>query len=236
MPQYYIEPEKIRGGIFSAGEEESRHITRAARKRAGDKIEIFDGKGRRYSAVIDDAGDIVSGKITGELDSPVYKTRLILCFAPIARPAAEAIIEHCTEAGVASFQPVLTSRTQFDWFESWPEKSKRFEQIAIAACKQCGRAWLPELLKPQKFDDLLALDGPSVIASGGAPGNFSVLSPGLNGAGTVRVFIGPEGGFTRGEMEFAAEKNIKAFSLGLYTLRAETAALAASVLLLNALG
>lgn len=236
MPQYFITPDRIRDGSFSADEEESRHITRAARKRAGDEIEIFDGIGNRYLAVIEDAGDLVSGKIKKKLDFSVYKTRLVLCFAPVSRTAAEAIIEHCTEAGAAAFQPVLTSRTQFDWFESWPEKARRFEQLLIAACKQCGRAAFPELLKPQKFDDLLAEPGPAVIASGGTALNFDAVSAGLQGVPAVKVFIGPEGGFTRGELEYAAEKGVKSFSLGKYTLRAETAALAASVIILDHLG
>lgn len=236
MPQYFIMPDNIRGGSFSAGEEESRHITRAARKRAGDEIELFDGKGNRYLAVIEDAGDVVSGKIKKKLDSPVYKTRLVLCFAPVSRTAAEAIIEHCTEAGVAVFQPALTSRTQFDWFESWPEKARRFETLCVAACKQCGRASLPELLKPRKFDDLLGEPGPAVIASGETDIKFDAVSAEFQGASAIKVFIGPEGGFTKGELEYAAEKDVKSFSLGRHTLRAETAALAASVVILDKLG
>ena len=236
MPQYFITPDRIRAWMFSAAEDESRHITRAARKRVGDEIEIFDGMGNRYLAVIGDAGDIVSGKIIKKLDSPVYKTRLVLCFAPVSRTAAEAIIEHCTEAGVAAFQPVITERAQFDWAESWPEKAVRFKTLMTAACKQCGRASLPELLKPRKFDDLLGEPGPAVIASGGTDQNFGAISSGLAGSPAIKVFIGPEGGFTKGEMEYAAEKAVKSFSLGRYTLRAETAALAASVVILDKLG
>ncbi len=236
MPQYFIEPDKISGGFFSAGEEESRHIARAARKRIGDEIEIFDGKGRRCLAVIEKCGELVSGRIKSELASPVFKTNLVLCFAPVARPAAEAIIEHCTEAGVAAFQPVLVSRTQFDWFESWPEKARRFQQLLTAACKQCGRASFPALLKPQKFDDLLKDPVPAVIASMDTDLNFSAIVAEFKGVQEIRVFIGPEGGFTKGELEYAAEKGAKFFSLGKHTLRAETAALAASVLILDALG
>ena len=236
MPQYFIAPDSIRDGSFSAGEEESRHITRAARKRVGDEIKIFDGNGNRYLAVIEEAGDNVSGKIKKKLDSPGYKTRLVLCFAPVSRTAAEAIIEHCTEAGVAAFQPILTERAQFDWLKSWPEKAKRFEQLMIAACKQCGRASLPELLKPQKFDDLLAEPGPAFIASGETDKSFDVISSELTGSSAIKVFIGPEGGFTPGEMAYAAKKGVKSFSLGRHTLRAETAALAASVVVLDKFG
>ena len=154
----------------------------------------------------------------------------------MSRTAAEAIIEHCTEAGVAAFQPVVTSRTQFDWSRSWPEKARRFEHLLLAACKQCGRATFPELLKPCKLDDLLGEPGPAFIASGETELNFEAVSAGLRNAAAVRVFIGPEGGFTAGEMAYAAEKGVKSFSLGRHTLRAETAALAASVMILNKLG
>ena len=236
MPQYFITPDRIRDGSFSADEEESRHIMRAARKRVGDEIEIFDGKGNRYLAVIGAASDIVSGKIKEKLDSSVYKTRLVLCFAPVSRTAAEAIVEHCTEAGVAAFQPALTERAQFDWLRSWLEKAKRFEALMVAACKQCGRAALPELLKPRKFYDLLGDPGPSVIASGETDRNFDAVSAGLKGGPAVKVFIGPEGGFTPGELAYAAEKGLKSFSLGRHTLRAETAALAATVIILDHLG
>lgn len=237
MPQYFIPAELIRDGVFSAGEDESRHITRAARKKAGEKIEVFDGRGNKYSAEIDIRPDgIVSGRIISKLDSPVYRTRLTLCFAPVSKPAAETILEHATEAGVSAFQPMLTSRTQYDWFGTWQEKTARFRQILIAACKQSGRASLPELLSPQKFDDVLSEPGTSLVASPDAPAGFDALSAGLLGVESLKVLIGPEGGFTKGEMEFAAVKKALFFSMGKYTLRAETAALAASVTILNKLG
>lgn len=224
--------------MFSADEDESNHISKAVRKRAGEEIEIFDGQGNRYSAVIDAVkGALVSGRIQARLDSPVYKTRLTLCFAPVSRSAAEAMLEHTTEAGVAAFQPVLSSRSQHDWFENWPDKAKRFQRLLLAACKQCGRASFPDLLKPQKFDDALA-EGiePSLIAGMDAPGGFDALVTRLAGVSSLKVFIGPEGGFTKGELEFAAGARAMFFSLGKYTLRSETAALAASVLILNRLG
>ncbi|OGS50922.1 MAG: hypothetical protein A3J79_04540 [Elusimicrobia bacterium RIFOXYB2_FULL_62_6] len=239
MPQYYIPPDQISDGVFCADEDESAHITKAARKRAGDGIEIFDGRGNRYAAVIGGVRDgLVTGKIGARLDSPVYRTRLTLCFAPVSRAAAEEVLEHATEAGVAAFQPVLCSRSQFDWFETWQDKERRFRNILTAACKQCGRAAFPELLKPQKFDDALAGGGgePALVAVKDAPDGFEALIPGLAGAAALKVFIGPEGGFTKGELEFAAASGAKFFSLGKYTLRAETAAAAAAVVILNRLG
>ncbi len=236
MPQYYIPPENMRGGEFFAGPDESNHIAKAARARDGDVIEIFDGRGNRFSAVIKTmAGGMVSGTLKDTLPSPEYKTLLTLCFAVVARPALEEILEHCTEAGVGVFQPVMASRVQFDLFSDWERRVPRLNQILISAAKQCGRGRLPELRKPEKLDDLLLAGGASVFAApeGAAPDEAAA---GLVVEKDVKLFIGPEGGFTKGELVFAREKGAAFMNLGLYTLRAESACLAAASALLARLG
>lgn len=236
MPQYLIPAENIRDGEFFAGEDESAHIARAARARAGDEIEIFDGNGNRYRAVLRSvSGERVSGEVKEKLPSPEYATRLTLCFAVVARPALESILEHCTEAGVEIFQPVLASRVQFDLFSDWERRSGRLRQIVTAAAKQCGRGRLPEVRRPEKLDDLLGAGGACVFASGDGK-TPDEAARGLAGSKEISLFVGPEGGFTRGELEFAAGKGAAFMNLGLYTLRAETACLSAASALLTRLG
>lgn len=236
MPQYFIPAENIRNGEFFAGPDEANHLARAVRARAGDEIEIFDGKGARYKAVLKTvSGDRVSGTVGEKLPSPEYRTRLTLCFAVVARPALEEILEHCTEAGVDAFQPVMASRVQFDLFSDWDRRAGRLNQIILSAAKQCGRGLLPAVRKPEKLDDLLAAGGPAVFAAAdGLPADEAVK--GLAGAAEVKLFVGPEGGFTKGETEFARGKGAVFMNLGLYTLRAESACLAASSALLTRLG
>ncbi len=236
MPQYLIPQGNIRDGEFFAGPDESNHIARAARARVGDEIEIFDGRGSRYKAVITGiSGDRVAGAVKEKLPSPAYRTRLTLCFAVVARPALESILEHCTEAGVEAFQPVMSSRVQFDLFSDWERKAGRLGQIVTAAAKQCGRATLPEVRKPEKFDDLLAAGEPAVFsAAGGRPPEE--ICEALAGGKAIRLFVGPEGGFTKGELDFARMKGALFMELGLYVLRAETACLAAASALLTRLG
>ena len=236
MPQYYIPPENLRGGEFFAGPEESNHIVKAARARVGDEIEIFDGLGNRHAAVIKTTeGGMVSGLLKDKLPSPEYKTRLTLCFAVVARPALEEILEHCTEAGVDVFQPVMASRVQFDLFSDWERRVGRLNQILLSAAKQCGRGRLPELRKPEKLDDLLLAGGDCVFAAADGPAPEEAAR-GLAGKNAVKLFVGPEGGFTRGELDFAREKGAVFMNLGLYTLRAESACLAAASALLTRLG
>ena len=235
MPQYYIPAENMRDGNFFAGPDEANHIAKAARARIGDEIEIFDGKGGRYCAVIKSvAADAVTGEVKEKLPSPEYKTRITLCFAVVARPALEDILEHCTEAGVDVFQPVMASRVQFDLFSDWERREGRLNQIILSAAKQCGRGRLPALRKPEKLDDLLAI-GQAVFASADGMPPDEAAKP-LAGQADIKLFVGPEGGFTKGELEFAAGKSTVFMNLGLYTLRAESACLAATSALLTRLG
>ena len=236
MPQYFIPRENIRDGRFFAGDEESHHILRVARGKKGDLIEIFDGQGLRHSAEIETIEDgLVSGPLKNSLESPLYKLKLTLCFAVVSRQAVESLLEHCTEAGVEIFQPVISSRAQFDLFSDWERKSARLQNIILAASKQCGRGRLPDLEKPRKFDDLLSEGAASVLAlPGGKSAAEAALA--LTGKTEIRLFVGPEGGFTKGEIDFAAEKGALPLDLGKYTMRAETACLAGTCALLNTLG
>ena len=236
MPQYYIPAENMRGGEFFAGPDESAHIARAARARAGDEIEIFDGKGGRHSAVIKSVtADAVTGTVKGALPSPEYKTKITLCFAVVARPALEDILAHCTEAGVDVFQPVMASRVQFDLFSDWERRTSRLNQVVLAAAKQCGRGLLPVVRRPEKLDDLLLAGGPAILASAGGLAPDEAVKT-VAGNGDLKLFVGPEGGFTKGEIEFARAQGAVFMDLGLYTLRAESACLSACSALLTRLG
>jgi 16S rRNA (uracil1498-N3)-methyltransferase len=211
-------------------------MARAARVRAGDEIDIFDGKGGRYRAVVKSVdGGAVTGSVKEKLPSPEYRTRLTLCFAVVARPALEDILEHCTEAGVDVFQPVMASRVQFDLFSDWERRAGRLNQIVLSAAKQCGRGLLPEVRKPEKLDDLMTAGGVSVFASADGQGPDEAAK-GLAGKADIKLFVGPEGGFTKGEMDFARSNGAAFMNLGLYTLRAESACLAAASALLTRLG
>lgn len=235
MPQYLIPAQNIRGDEFFAPEDEANHIARAARVRSGDEIDIFDGAGNRYRAVVKTvAPGIVSGSIKEKLPSPEYKTKITLCFGVPARQALESALERCTAAGVEVFQPVMSSRVQFDLFSGWERKATRLAQIAAAACKQCGRGRLPELRKPEKFDDLLLPGSGSVIAASDGISPDEAAGR-LAGAAELKLFVGPEGGFTKGELEFARSRGALFMNLGLHTLKAEDACFAASSALLTRL-
>ncbi len=236
MPQYLIPAGNIRGGEFFAGGEEASHIVRVARVRIGDEIELFDGQGSRYLGVVKAAGhDGVSGAIKEKLPSPEYRTKLTLCFSMTARQALESALERCTAAGAAVFQPLKSARTQFDISGGWERKLPRFEQLTVAACKQCGRGRLPEIRGPERFDELLLSGGTAVFAAVGGMSPDAAAAA-LAGKTGIKLFVGPEGGFTAEELALARSKGALFMDLGLHVLRAEDACFAAALALLTRLG
>lgn len=249
MSQYFVAQNNIKDGRFAADLSESRHIMKVSRHRIGDEIKIFDGKGGRYSAVIDSfERGMASGSIKNKIISSSYKIELTLCFSPVSKTAIEEILEHCAETGVSAFQPVICERTQgyagrrnkelcssdgqFNLLDKWMRKKERFNQILLSASKQSERAFIPELRGPARFDDVFE-DGDIVFLA--SPEGNSLKNCGVNMENIERakVVIGPEGGFTDKELSLAKAKKAVFIKISKHILRSETASIAASSLILN---
>ena len=233
MSQYFINQNNIKKNKFEADADESRHIMKAARHRIGDEIKIFDGLGKRYSAIINSyERQKVSGSIKSELISSGYKIKLTLCFAPAKKTAVEEILEHCTETGVSSFMPIITSRTQGNYPDKRGRAKERFKQILISASKQSQRESIPELLEPKMFRDVFE-DEDIVFFALPEGDSLADCKADFKNIKSAKIIIGPEGGFTREEISFAKIKKAIFIKISKHILRSETAAIAASSLILN---
>jgi len=227
MPQFYVAPENIRGKAFTLGAAEAAHIVRVCRLRPGETIRIFDGLGKVYRALLSGAA---GGSILESLPAPEPSFKINLCFSLLARAGTEALLERCCAAGVDSFQPVVSSRTQ-ETRADWERRSVRFRNIFISACSQSFRPRLPELFAPVRFSEFLSAGCPAVICDFGGM-KLPELSRRLGSSEKINLFVGPEGGFTAGEISAALGAGALTFSLGNYVLRAEDAAFAASAALM----
>lgn len=236
---FFVPSENISGKAFKMTGPEARHASRVMRIKPGETIEIFDGSGRKYLARPERfSRDFVAGKIISALDPLESKRRLTLCFALVSRTAMGDILGHGTEIGVARFRPMITSRTQNPSAGKWPERISRWNRILLASCKQCGRASVPDISEPARFKSLLNTDVPSLIAWEKEKNVFPVeaLETALKkrpGRNDIRLFIGPEGGFTDAEVESAQSLGAVPFTFGKGILRTETASIAASAIILN---
>lgn len=195
----------------------SHHLLRVLRAAPGTVVQVFDGSGReqeaRLEAVEEDRARLVAASPVREVDAP--DRHLIL--AVLKGPAMELAIRLATEAGATTIHPFLARRSV-----ATGDRRDRWDRIAEAACKQCGRPDLPHILPPAPLAEvLLRLDGvPLRVAAPGAAPLAAVDGP----AGIV---VGPEGGLTEAEVSAVLASGGQPTGLGRWILRAESAALAA---------
>lgn len=239
MPHFYVKPENIKNKSFIMDNELVHYVSNVRRFQEGDEIMIFDGKGNSYAAVISSVSKkLIEGKILSSSYSLPEK-KIILYTAIPKGGRFEWLIEKAGELGIAELVPVNTKRSVTMSFSQ--NKLERYEKISIAASSQCGRSDIMKIRKPADFKTACKNAAENRDLIGVLPWeseNLNVISDIFNekSYGGASIFIGPEGGFENEEIEFALKTGIKTITLGKNILRVETAAIAASILVLNAFG
>lgn len=211
---------------------ESHHLVRVFRARAGETVEVLDGKGRRYFGRLIGA-DAKAARIAIDSVEEVPKPmpRVTLLQSVPKGKTMDWILRMATEIGAARVQPVFTDQGEVHIKgDRLPAKVEKWRMTMIEACKQCGLAYLPELCAPVPLREWLSGDSAEpvdlrVVASleaGSRP-----LRKVLEDAGEVAavvVAVGPEGDFSEGEYAALREADFQPVRLGANVLRAETAA------------
>ena len=232
MPQYLAD---IKEKEFFIEGNEAHHLAGVARHKEGDTITVFDGKGLQYTACITRVQkDFVRGELLEQIQIKKSAISLELCFAPTSRTTLEDVLDKCTQLGVTSFQPITTARSEYDLSKKWEQKAERWNQIILAACKQCSRGEVHVLKAPLSFEQCAArLGTPSLLAYEAE--ETHTLPWGLDKLGSPKnlsIYIGPAGGWTDEEVTLAARSGILSVTLGPHVLRAETACISACAKLL----
>jgi 16S rRNA (uracil1498-N3)-methyltransferase len=164
-----------------------------------------------------------------EVVSPILERReaaieIQIALALIHPDKFELALQKGTEIGVSSFLPLQTARCEVR-AERVRGKGERWEKILVEAAKQSGRLVVPALEAPLPFEQALASPGVNVMLD---PSGTTEPPEG----DSLRIFIGPEGGWSEEELAAAREMGAQVWSLGPRRLRAETAAIAACTLLI----
>jgi 16S rRNA (uracil1498-N3)-methyltransferase len=187
---------------------------------------LFDGSGFEYSAIIEKFGSRqVELRIEAKRKGLVRDREIFLFQSIIKKDNMEWVVEKATELGVSKITPVISERS-----EKKNINMQRLNKIAIEASEQSGRADLPEISSVASLEDciLSGAKGALVFDRAGSP----IRGLSLSDFETIKVFIGPEGGWTDKELNLFKQKEFKIFSLGEFTLRAETAVIVALAKLL----
>jgi 16S rRNA (uracil1498-N3)-methyltransferase len=255
ITNFYVNPENLGEDTLKIVGEEARHIVCVLRHQRGETIDVVDGCGTKYKVLIQDLGkDYVEGKILSKKkreSEPIV--HLTLAQAVCKGMKMDFLIEKATEIGVSAIVPILTEKGTVKMDKIAEEngstsadarrKTERWRRLAIASMKQSLRSVLPDIQNPIKLDDFL----PKIKSF-----DLSLIASLKKGAKSLRecgelkkrltdrkdrlpsvlIMVGPEAGFTEDELSKATALGAIPITLGLRRLRAETAGIVFSSLLL----
>ena len=209
------------------------------RLKASDRVIVFNGGDSEYEGYFkilakNEAVLVIDKerKVKKPTDIELYLFQSI-----IKKDNFELVVEKCTEIGVAAFHPLISERS-----EKKDLNIGRLNKIAKEAAEQSGKTKLPEIFNPEKLEkaisdfdgELFALDfegEPLKSNLGCLPAQVGHTSLAKT-AKRVGILVGPEGGWSDNEKIWFDEKGIKSVSFGSQILRAETAAIVVSALVL----
>jgi 16S rRNA (uracil1498-N3)-methyltransferase len=239
MRRFYAPPEGFQEDTVRLDPEETRHLARVLRLRVGEVVEVCDGAGRQVEARVAEldprgARLQVLRTLAAWGESPL---RLVLGLGLAKGEALDGVMRQATEMGVQRIIPFLSERSERLTPERARRRLSRWQRLSREALKSCQRARLPEIEAVQEFEAVLP--GPEEVKllfweeerGGGLQACLGRPRP-----AAARILIGPEGGFSAGEVARAGAAGFVAVSLGPRRLKVETAALAALTLLQYAWG
>lgn len=237
MPKFFVSNDNINDHIITLDGENARHIGSVLRAKLGDIITVCDGNGRDYECEITEiTKKVVIAKITDIFSNDNEPDIKITLYQGLPKAdKMELVIQKCIEIGVDRIVPVKTEHTVVKLDGKEDKKLQRWNKIAESAAKQCGRGKIPLVDSVKSFkaaiDEGINLDGAIIPYEKEEENSIKTFAKGFKGK-SIGVFIGPEGGFSNEEIDFALSKGVKPVTLGKRILRTETAGLVTSVILL----
>ena len=204
----------------------THHLLKVLRKKEGDKIILFDGKGNSCLGVI----TLISrSKLELEIIDVFERTLrsgvdINLGQSLIKSDPLHLVIQKATELGIVSFSPLITDHSVVR-IKATKNRNLKWNLIARNACEQCGENWLPTIADPIDLDQWASTvkSNLKIVLYPNADNKISDLEY----KDSVSLAVGPEGDFTNYEVDSLTEKGFIPVTIGKRILRAETAAISA---------
>lgn len=221
---------------------EGRHLRDVLRLRAGDRVYVFDGRGREFRAQVPDdnrKNGILTSLEPVEPARPESPLQLTLAVALLKGEKFDLVVQKATELGVTQIVPLLTARAdvRLPKESSSAKRVERWNRLAMEAAKQSGRAFIPTCDDPVAFDSFVAADTTPakrlMFTERGGTGYEATVVPADD---NLVALVGPEGGWADEELDQAREHGWNLVTLGGRILRAETAAITVVALLQHRFG
>jgi 16S rRNA (uracil1498-N3)-methyltransferase len=220
----YLPSPEIEAASIRITGDEHRHLS-VARVETGEAVEVFDGKGNVWLAEVASRDRHTTwATVTAARRVEPEPFELIAAISLVRQAAFELAVEKVVEVGVTRILPIIAERSNV----RAAKRDGRLLRLVVEAAKQSKRYHIPRLEDPVRCDRLLDYPARTKIVfaeRGGGP-----LKSAVDGSPALYA-VGPEGGWTDGELLAFAEAGFKRVGLGPYILKTETAAIAGGALL-----
>lgn len=214
-------------------EEESHHLINVLRKKTKEKIKLINGKGSEYEGEIVEITKRgktlkVKVKILQLLRTEKPSLKNVLAFVPLLKGnKTEFLIEKGTELGIHKFFPFTSD---FTVVKPSPKIIEKLKKKALNALKQSGRLYLPEINLPINLKDFLNkntfISSLKIVALYEGVSFSQELAEKILASDQIVLLSGPEGGFSKEEINLLDKLNFIFFSISPNILKAETASIA----------
>lgn len=242
MQHFFVTPSQVKEGQICIEGSDVNHMKNVLRMRSGEELMVSDGDNQKYRCVIEryEEDQAILGIIEGMQVDTELPSKIYLFQGLPKQDKMELIVQKAVELGVYQVIPVHTRRSvvRLDAKKA-AKKVERWQEIARSAAKQAGRGYIPEVASVMSYEealecarklDVVLIPYELCVDMEETKKIMEAVRPGQS----VAVFIGPEGGFEKEEVQRAMECEAKAITLGRRILRTETAGLTAlSVLMFH---
>ncbi len=228
-PRLHLEAPLSAGGEIILSREQGHYLTGVLRLSSGDAVRAFNGRDGEWLAYLATVSrKAVSLRCERRVAEAKLPPDIDYVFAPLKHARLDYVVQKATELGVRRLRPVMTSRTV-----AGRVNLERMRANVVEAAEQCNLVHLPEVLEPEKLENVLAAweNARSLVYCDETMIDFNPLESLKSLRAPAAVLVGPEGGFTDEEKALLKSQTfVIPVSLGPRIMRADTAAVAALTL------
>jgi 16S rRNA (uracil1498-N3)-methyltransferase len=228
--RFFVEGVHVVGESVVLARDDARKIATVLRGKSGDRVQVVDSGGSAFAASI----EVHDGSVTALLAESLQRgaresgARLTIAQGIPKGSKMDLIVEKAVELGAAAIVPLRSDRVVGE--RTGDHKHERWQRIAKSAAQQCGRTVVPGVAPVYSWDELIATFASYERVY--LPWESADVRPlrdtfeaDARTIASALVIVGPEGGFSSGEVDRAIAAGALPISLGTRILRTETVAL-----------
>lgn len=229
IPTIYTEIELAEKSEFELDSTSAHHIANVLRMKQGDSVKLFNGSGYFFSASITQSSKKSVSVFINTSEKAQTESSLHTHLGQVMSRGdrMDYAIQKSTEMGVNEITPLMSERCELKLKSDRENKRlAHWQQVAISAAEQCGRATVPKVHPVSTLEDWLSQHGDTGLSLVFHHRDTQNLSQIQTAPKHVNLLIGPEGGLSQTEIEQAKQANFKACTFGPRVMRTETAPVA----------